>query len=123
MDNDPPFPPLADFVAAWNRLGLKPELRLVTAAEALEKFEVEAGSSLPEYSGEWPDWWANGRGLRAAGSCRLALRQGLSPRDLASPVFGAPDATTTTMIEELRKDLCLIDEHILGRSEQRGSSR
>jgi hypothetical protein len=24
MDNDPPFPPLAEFVAAWNRLGLRP---------------------------------------------------------------------------------------------------
>ena len=32
MDNDPPFPPLAPFVAAWNLLGLRPELRFVTAS-------------------------------------------------------------------------------------------
>jgi hypothetical protein len=26
-DNDPPFPPLSEFVAAWNRLELQPRLR------------------------------------------------------------------------------------------------
>ncbi len=113
MDNDPPFPPLADFVAAWNRLGLKPELRLVTGAEALEKFEAQAGASLPEYSGEWPDWWANGpqsapREVSASRFAKAYLRA------LVSPVFGTPDAKTSSLIEELRKDLCLIDEHSWG---------
>ena len=113
MDNDSPFPPLADFVSAWNRLGLKPELRLVTGAEALEKFEAEAGSSLPEYSGEWPDWWANGEASapREASASRFAKGY---LRATGSPVFGAPDSTTTTMIEGLRKDLCLFDEHSWG---------
>ena len=36
MDNDPPFLPLADFVAAWNKLGLKPELVLTTASKGTE---------------------------------------------------------------------------------------
>jgi hypothetical protein len=113
MDNDPPFPPLADFVVAWNRLGLKPELRLVTGAEALERFEAEAGSALPEYSGEWPDWWSNGEASapREVSSSRLAKAY---LRALGSPVFAAPDSQTATMIEGIRKDLCLFDEHSWG---------
>ncbi len=26
MDNDPPYPPMAEFVATWQRLGLQPQL-------------------------------------------------------------------------------------------------
>ena len=113
MDNDPPFPPLADFVAAWNRLGLKPELRLLTAADALEQFETEDGAKLPEYSGEWPDWWSNGQmsGPREVAATRFAKAY---LRAAASPVFGAEDGRTTALIEELRKDLCLFDEHTWG---------
>ena len=113
MDNDPPFPPLADFIAVWNRMGLKPEIRFVTAAEALEKFEAEAGASVPEYAGEFPDWWANGAasGPREVSASRFAK---VYLRALASPVFSAPSSNTTAMIEEMRKDLCLFDEHTWG---------
>jgi len=113
MDNDPPFPPLADFVAAWNRLGLKPELRLLTGADALDQFEAENGASLPEYSGEWPDWWSNGAASspREVSATRFAKAY---LRALSSPVFGAPDFKTTAWIEDIRKDLCLFDEHTWG---------
>jgi hypothetical protein len=113
MDNDPPFPPLADFVSAWNRLGLKPELRLATGAVALQQFEADAGSSLPEYSGEWPDWWSNGEASapREVSASRIAKAY---LRAVISPVFGAPDSQTRSMIEGIRKDLCLFDEHSWG---------
>ena len=115
MDNDPPFPPLADFVAAWNKLGLKPELRLVTAAAALEQFESESGAALPEYTGEWPDWWANGEGSapREVAASRLGKAY---LRALSSPVFGALDARAASMAEGIRKELCLFDEHSWGGS-------
>jgi len=115
MDNDPPFPPLADFVAAWNKLGLKPELRLVTAAAALEQFESESGAALPEYTGEWPDWWANGEASapREVSAARLGKAY---LRALSSPVFGTLDARTASMAEGIRKELCLFDEHSWGGS-------
>jgi len=113
MDNDPPFPPLADFVATWNRLGLKPELRLLTAADALKQFETEAGASLPEYSGEWTDWWANGTASAPREvSASLAAKAYL--RAVVSPVFGTVDSKTAEWVESLRKDLCLFDEHTWG---------
>ena len=60
MDNDPPFPPLADFVAGWNRLGLEPRLRLTTVSDAMRRLQEAMGATAPEYAGEWTDWWANG---------------------------------------------------------------
>ena len=60
FDNDPPFPPLADFVAAWYKRGLEPRLRITTATDAMRRMESVMGPSAPEYSGEWTDWWANG---------------------------------------------------------------
>jgi hypothetical protein len=113
MDNDPPFPPLADFVAAWNRLGLRPELRLSTPAEAMERLEREAGARIPEVAGEWTDWWANGtasnpRELAASRRAKRALAAALSP------AFGAPDDAARACAEAIRKDLCLFDEHTAG---------
>ena len=113
MDNDPPFPPLADFVATWNRLGLAPELRLSTPADAMARLERESGDRVPEYAGEWPDWWANGtaarpRELAASRRAKRLLAAALSP------VWGAPDDATGATAESIRRDLCLFDEHTGG---------
>ena len=76
IDGDPPFPPLADFVAAWRRLGLKPTLRLTTVSKALKTLEQELGPTIPQFEGEWTDWWANGvaSGPREVAASRLAKR-------------------------------------------------
>jgi hypothetical protein len=113
MDNDPPFPALADFVATWNRLGLRPELRLSTPAEAMARLEREAGPRIPEHAGEWTDWWANGtasnpRELAASRRAKRLLTAALSP------AFGEPDAAARAAAESIRKDLCLFDEHTAG---------
>lgn len=50
FDNDPPFPPIAAFVASWNRLGLMPALRLTTVADAMARF----ASTVP-FAGGHPD--------------------------------------------------------------------
>jgi hypothetical protein len=113
MDNDPPFPPIAEFVAAWNRKGLKPELKLTTAASALADFEKQFGAALPEYSGEWTDWWANGtpsapREVAASRAAKRYLEQ------LRSPVLSAHSAGMAAAAESIRKELCLFDEHTWG---------
>ncbi len=113
MDNDPPFPPLADFVAAWTRLGLRPSLRLSTPSEAMARLEREAGAQLPEHSGEWTDWWANGmasnpRELAASRRAKRFLDAAMSP------VWGEPDAGARARADSILKDLCLFDEHTAG---------
>lgn len=119
-DNDPPFPPLSDFVAAWNRLGLVPKLRLTTATEAMQALEQAAGDSAPEYEGEWTDWWANGTACapREVAASRLAKRHLAAA---ASPVWGPLDDASRARLETLTRDLCLFDEHTWGSGMSVGS--
>jgi len=51
IDNDPPFPALAEFVSAWNDLDLRPRLNLTTTAETMARIEDLVGDRLPEFSG------------------------------------------------------------------------
>lgn len=115
MDNDPPFPHLAEFVAAWNKLGLQPELRFVTASQAVREMEKAIGDKVPEYTGEFTDWWANGTasGPREVAASRFAKRL-LAAAE--SPLWGAMSPTAHAKAESLYKDLCLFDEHTWGSS-------
>lgn len=112
-DGDPPFPPLADFVAAWHHLGLKPALRLTTVSAALEKLENEIGGNIPELEGEWTDWWTNGvaSGPREVAVCRLAKRVVAAAE---SDVWGPLDANGGRTVEDIYEQLCLFDEHTWG---------
>ena len=112
-DNDPPFPPLADFVAGWNRLGLEPALRLVTVSQAMRDLEQAAGTTAPEYAGEWTDWWANGTASapREVAASRFAKRYLAAAR---SPIWGPLDPAAARTAQQLTKDLCLFDEHTWG---------
>jgi len=115
LDNDPPFPALAGFVAEWNKLGLQPALRLTTASDALQRIQREIGGKIPEYAGEWTDWWANG----TASSPRELAASREAKRNLAaaaSPVWGAMDRQVKSTIAKLYRSLCLFDEHTWGSS-------
>ncbi|MDD4872452.1 MAG: hypothetical protein PHR77_18025 [Kiritimatiellae bacterium] len=115
MDNDPPFQALADFVAAWNKLGLKPELMFTTASKAMYEMEKAIGDKLPEYEGEFTDWWANGTasGPREVTASRLAKRLLAAA---SSPLWGPMSASGTDTMQLIYKDLCLFDEHTWGSS-------
>ncbi|NLY01088.1 MAG: hypothetical protein GXY83_33775 [Rhodopirellula sp.] len=115
MDNDPPFLPLAEFVAAWNHMGLEPELVFTTATKAMETMEQAVGSQVPEYEGEFTDWWANG----TAGAPREVAASRHAKRLLAgaaSPLWGLMPAGGAAKAHSLYKDLCLFDEHTWGSS-------
>ncbi len=115
MDNDPPFPHLAEFVAAWTRLGLQPELRLVTVSRAVREMERAIGERVPEYTGEFTDWWANG----TASAPREVAASRLAKRLLAAaeaPLWGPLSAAARHKVEALYQDLCLFDEHTWGSS-------
>ena len=115
IDNDPPLLFLPDFVATWQRLGLKPTLRLTTVSAAMQRLEQEIGAAIPVYEGEWTDWWANGTASapREVSASRLAKRL-LAAAE--SPLWGPMPAAAQQHAEELRKDLCLFDEHTWGSS-------
>ncbi len=115
IDNDPPLLFLADFVAAWNRLGLQPALRLTTVTPAMKRIEEEIGSRIPVYEGEWTDWWANG----TASAPREVAASRAAKRSIAaahSPLWGELGPNGRRAIDEMLKDLCLFDEHTWGSS-------
>lgn len=120
MDNDPPFLGLADFVAAWNSLHLQPELRLTTVSRAIEDLKPQIADRLPEYSGEFTDWWVNGcaSGPREVAASRQAKRNLAAA---LSPVWGeTPDANTHTAAAAILRQLCLFDEHTWGSADSIG---
>jgi Glycosyl hydrolases family 38 N-terminal domain len=112
-DNDPPFPPLAEFIAVWNRLNLKPALRFTTASVALADIEQMSGATLPVYEGEWTDYWANGTASapREVAASRLAKR---FLRAAESEVWGSADAAVKKQAGQILRDLVLFDEHTWG---------
>ena len=71
-------------------VGLKPTLRLTTVSAALQRMEQEVGPRIPEYEGEWTDWWANGvaSGPRELSASRFAKRAATAAE---SPVWGPLD--------------------------------
>ncbi|MBM3861856.1 MAG: hypothetical protein FJ395_19715 [Verrucomicrobia bacterium] len=115
MDNDPPFLALAEFVAAWNKLGLKPELVFTTVTKAMEATQKSIGDQIPERTGEFTDWWSSGNasGPREVAASRLAKRLLAAAQ---SPLWGPMPASGATKVHSLYKDLCLFDEHTWGSS-------
>jgi hypothetical protein len=115
-DNGAPVPSLASLVVAWNKLGLKPALRLVTATEAVIAMEKAAGATIPTHQGEWTDWWANGdaSGPREVAASRAAKRYFAAA---SSPLLGPMPARAEDDIDEILRDLCLFDEHTWGASQ------
>lgn len=116
MDNDPPYTGLGDFVAAWNRLGLQPGLRLTTPSAAMEALEAEEGARIPVRRGEWTDWWANGAASspREVAASRQAKRLLRAAR---SPLWGGMEERAARTADELLRELCLFDEHTWGSEE------
>ena len=120
MDNDPPYLGLADFVAAWNRLKLQPEVRLTTVSQALEDVKPHIADRLPEYEGEFTDWWVNGcaSGPREVAASRRAKRNLTAA---LSPVWGETlDANTRMAADKILRQLCLFDEHTWGSADSIG---
>ena len=71
---------------------MKPPLRLTTATDAVLAMEEAVDVAIPEYSGEWTDWWANGdasgpREVAASRRAKRAIRAALS--EAMGPLPGA----------------------------------
>ena len=127
IDNDPPFGPIADFVRKWRELGLKPEIRMTTATEAMRCLEEENKDKIPVKKGEWVDWWANGTvsapvelaaGKKAAVNLKAVE---LLAKNRLEKGQNAGDQDNVGMSKELCADyqdaleqLCMFHEHTYG---------
>jgi len=92
---------------------LKPDIRLSTAAVALELIRSNYGDSIPEYEGEFTDWWDH----LAASTPRETATSRRAKRLLAaagSPVFGPITESARAKEESILRELCFFDEHTWG---------
>jgi len=112
LDNDPPFLHIAEFVAEWNAMGLKPELRLTTPAAVLRELKNEIGDSLCQYEGEWIDWWA--RGSISAPVDMAAARKAKRVLKSANSLPFRHYKHDGNMEIKALEELCLFDEHTWG---------
>lgn len=112
IDNDPPCALLADFVSAWNDLGLTPKLIFTTATKALNAIKSAITQDIPVLSGEWTNWWANG--VASTPRELSASRQAKRILDTLDSRLYERSTIDTDTINQCRRQLCLFDEHTWG---------
>lgn len=115
-DNDGPMPQLLAFIEKWNEMGLKPVLRMKTAAEAMENIEKEVGDRLQTFEGEWQDWWAFG-GAAMPREMEVARKAVYHTKAIESPVWGTPNEGTKKELKDINRLLCRYFEHTYGSNE------
>lgn len=111
-DNAGPSIVPSSVVRRWNAEYEWPKLKMATNTSFFEEAELRIGAAIPEHTGDWTDWWADGlgSGARPLGYARRAqhaLRHAETLHTLAEVnVDGAVDA--------VYDKLGLFDEHTWG---------
>ncbi len=112
-DNNPPYPAAFDMIRRWNAEGRLPRIRFITPDELLHKAKT---LDLPEYAGDWTDYWNFGTGSSAL-ETRLShgARSNLYAADVLSMQSRPPrDSRTHILTEQAYDALTLWDEHTWG---------
>ena len=117
-DNSPPGPQVTARIARWNADAQRsPRIHLITADE-VGGIISSRGANVPIYSGDWPDWWADGTGGDPEGTAlfRHAQRE---RRWLSAAGAAFPKAAVD--LEPLDTALGLYAEHTFGHSSSVGA--
>lgn len=112
-DNNPPYPAAYELVRRWNAEGRTPHIRFIAPEQLLERAKA---MRLPEYGGDWTDYWNFGAGS-SAHETRLAhaARSALFASEVVS-LQRAPtrDKRVPQIMREAYESLTLWDEHTWG---------
>ena len=112
-DNNPPYPAACELIRRWNVEGRKPRIRFITPDVLLSKAKT---MNLPEYTGDWTDYWNFGTGSSAR-ETRLAneARSSLSAAGIVSlQNTPARDRGVPQVMRRAFEALSLWDEHSWG---------
>lgn len=117
-DNAPPSIAVAKVVRAWNETWAYPRLRVDLNESFLARAEAELGTAIPEWEGDWADWWADGLG---SGARMLGFaRRGQQAARCASTLHAMGDVARGRVAEGVSglkgvyENLGLFDEHTWG---------
>lgn len=140
FDNRAPSHALAKSVDLWNQSHPELPMSIVTTDEAIARYRSHDLSYLPEFRGEWADWWAHGHGssatevsiardaIRLARSSQavIALANagglGLPKPEVRGQWYAQPYVAKThdeivATANEVHEQLCLFEEHTWGAAE------
>lgn len=99
-------------VRAWNADYAWPRLRMATNTEFFAAAEEKLGDRIPEHTGDWTDWWADGlgSGARPLGYARRAQHAVRHAETLHT--LAGVDASAA--VDDVYDKLGLFDEHTWG---------
>ena len=117
-DNAPPNLAVSEIVRDWDATWAYPRLRVDRNEEFYARAVQRLDGSVPEWQGDWADWWADGlgSGARMLGWARQAqgsVRVGRSLNAVADVLSGNPPAQVDGT-SQTYQDIGLFDEHTWG---------
>ncbi len=117
-DNNCPDSELADLIRKYNEEGHEQKIRIVTADMLRERVLKESGETVPEYAGDWTDYWNFGCASTARETrvSRLA-KQAFAKAEFIECLTGRPDRHYESVKQECIKNILLFDEHTWGASQ------
>lgn len=69
-DNSPPNLAVAQLIRQWNERGLQPRIRYVTSEDLCRRIRQIPAEALPQFTGDWTDYWNFGCASSAADTAR-----------------------------------------------------
>lgn len=116
-DNGPPNLRISEVVRRWNEEWLWPKVRMACNRDFFVYVEKRWSTEIPSYSGDWPDWWADGTGSAAREMALIRAAHGLAEMagnaaalaPSAPPIKGLADDLAGAY-----REMLLFDEHTWG---------
>jgi Glycosyl hydrolases family 38 N-terminal domain/Glycosyl hydrolases family 38 C-terminal domain len=117
-DNAPPNVVIAEVARDWNERWAFPRLRVDTNEGFFSRAEERLGDAIPEWQGDWADWWADGlgSGARMLGWARQAQGLARAARSLSAvaDVLEGKEKLTGADLGPVYESISLFDEHTWG---------
>ena len=117
-DNAPPNLAVAEIAKEWNSTWVYPHLRVDRNEEFFAAAAERLGDAIPEWQGDWADWWADGLGSGArmlgwARQAQGAMSVGATLHALGD-VLGGSRPARPDGVSRRYEYLGLFDEHTWG---------
>lgn len=108
-DNAPPNPRMMEGIHRWNKVhGKDVEIKLVTLNQFFRELRLK-DLEFPTYSGDWPDWWADGVGTTPAAT--KLYRDAQRKRRVAKKLDPHEEKGNKDYLHEAEQALMMYAEH------------
>jgi hypothetical protein len=112
IDNSPPNAGIMDFINKWNRgFGSKICMEMTTPGSFFSLLR-EQGTDIPDYSGDWPDWWADG--VSSTPAATKFFRDAQRKYGMIRQLDPELRIISKDQIKEIEYDLAMFAEHTWG---------